>query len=132
MDSEAPGASPKKPSVLFVDDEVDITEIAEHYFTEAGWDVVVAQDISAAKRLLEALPIDVVLSDIMMRGGNGTELFNWLRVNRGRKTPFFMLTGCLDDRVAEARAQGVNEVFFKPCHWPTVIERLRNAVLAPA
>lgn len=113
--------------LLFVDDEPDILDIARMCFEMSGWVVHTADNISSAKSLLEVEPVDAVLSDIMMRGGTGIELLEWARLHRGDQFVFYLLTGCIDDRVAAAKEKGAHGVFSKPCDWIAVVKALREA-----
>ena len=117
-------APSKQLVLLFVDDEPDIVDIARMCFEMAGWLVYSADNISDAKGVLEQHAVDAVLSDIMMRGGTGIELLQWARARPGDDLAFFLLTGCIDDRITEAKAKGAHGVFNKPCDWSQVVNSL--------
>lgn len=123
-------SSPKQPVLLFVDDEPDIVDIAKMCFEMSGWAVCTADNITMAKQMLADNAVDAVLSDIMMRGGTGLDLLEWARKERGSGFVFFLLTGCIDERVARAKEQGAHGVFNKPCDWNAVVKALEDALLA--
>ncbi len=76
-------AEPRKMSgtVLVVDDEVDLLEIAVAYLVDMGYDVLHATDGAGAFGIfLRERSIDLLVTDVIMPGGmNGVELANNLR-----------------------------------------------------
>jgi CheY-like chemotaxis protein len=69
-------------SVLVVDDEADILEVATVYLQEMGLTVLSAKDgASALDTILQHRDIDLMITDIIMPGGmNGAELVQKARV----------------------------------------------------
>jgi CheY-like chemotaxis protein len=72
----APGRNLEGCTVLIVDDEEDLLEIAAAYVEEIGCTALQAVDgASALEILMEAGPIDVMITDLIMPGGiNGATL----------------------------------------------------------
>ena len=68
--SARPSAGAVKGTVLIVDDEVDLLEIAVSYCEELGLTVLHATDGPSAVELAETLPhVDLLLTDVVMPGG---------------------------------------------------------------
>ncbi|HQR31039.1 MAG TPA: response regulator, partial [Anaeromyxobacteraceae bacterium] len=61
-------------SVLLVDDERFARTLYADYLRAAGYAVEVAEDAPAALRILEQRRFDVLLTDIVMPGGDGLQL----------------------------------------------------------
>ncbi len=64
-------------TVLLVDDEPDLLQLAARYLSELGYQVYTAENARQALALLDdpSLPIDILFSDVVMPGGiNGYEL----------------------------------------------------------
>ncbi len=61
-------------SVLLVDDERFARTLYADYLRAAGYAVEVAEDAPAAVRILEGRRFDVLLTDIVMPGGDGLQL----------------------------------------------------------
>lgn len=120
--------SDHRPTLLFVDDEPDIVDIARTCFEMANWTVVTADNVAAAQEHFRNTPVDAVLSDIMMRGGSGIDFLEWVRGLRGRSFVFYLLTGCIDERITLALDRGADGVFNKPCNWGEVVRTLSRAV----
>jgi len=76
--ADAPKTMPAKTggTVLVVDDEVDMLEVALVYLAEMGYDAFEAVDGASALEVLARRPeIDLLVTDIVMPGGmNGVEL----------------------------------------------------------
>ena len=70
------------PQILVVDDEPMVRRFARRILTEGGYGVVEAGDGAEALDLVvrESLPLDLVLSDIMMPRLSGVELVEHLSV----------------------------------------------------
>lgn len=120
-----------KPVLVFVDDEPDIAEIARMCFALDGWTILTADNVTCAKELIQTHHVDALLTDIMMRGSNGLDLLDWVRETRGSEFVVYLLTGCVDECVALARAKGANGVFAKPSNWADIVKTLNAAVLKP-
>jgi PAS domain S-box-containing protein len=89
-------------TILLVDDEEDLLEIASAFLNEMGYDTLMATDADSALRLLgEPAHIDLIVTDIIMPGGiNGVELAE--RVRRTRPSIKIIFTSGFP---AEALAQ---------------------------
>jgi two-component system phosphate regulon response regulator OmpR len=68
-----------KATLLIVDDEVDVREVLEEYFTSHGYTTIGAENAAAAKALAAKHPIDLALVDINMPGEDGLSLARHLR-----------------------------------------------------
>ncbi len=63
-------------TILVVDDELDVRELARNILVARGYEVLEAGDGEAALRVAEAhpAPIHLLLTDVVMPGLNGVEL----------------------------------------------------------
>jgi DNA-binding NtrC family response regulator len=80
------------PKILIVDDEPAIRALLRMKFTHAGYQVEVAENVTAAKKACMAQEFDAVLSDVMMPDGNGHALMRWIAANRPA-TATILMTG---------------------------------------
>lgn len=78
--------------ILIVEDEPLVAFNAEHLLTEAGYEVVATVDsFAAAKEVIEAKALDLVLSDIALAGdGDGVDV---ARVAAAKGVPVLFVTG---------------------------------------
>jgi EAL domain-containing protein (putative c-di-GMP-specific phosphodiesterase class I)/CheY-like chemotaxis protein len=117
-------------SVLIVEDDNSIRAVLRATLRSAGYTVFEASDgVQALALAAEHLP-DLVLSDVMMPGGNGPEFLAALRADpRTTDLPFVFLTG-LDEResVRAGMNLGADDYLTKPFR-PTELLSLVQAQL---
>ncbi|MBL4721342.1 MAG: response regulator, partial [Alphaproteobacteria bacterium] len=133
-------------SVLFVEDSRFIRLLIRSVFLTIGLrQIHVANDgrqaIELIKRLSDeqgsnnAPPIDLVISDLVMPGGDGFELLNWIRRDPESPIPFAafaLLTARADaDVVAESRNFGANEFIAKPFSANSIASRILAVINTP-
>lgn len=73
------GALVPRSTLLIVDDEPDVREVLEEYFSSHGYEVVAADGAEAARALVTRHAIDLALVDIHMPGEDGLSLARHLR-----------------------------------------------------
>jgi len=78
-DPEIPPAT-----ILVVEDELDVRELARDVLEMNGYRVLEALDVADATRLAQTHPgpIDLLITDVMMPGATGPELARRLRAHR--------------------------------------------------
>lgn len=87
--------------VLLVDDEPGMLVATTAGLTERGFKVAAAESADAAMRAIHRLKPSVVVSDLVMPGTNGFELFERVKKEKEfAKLPFVFLTG-IDDYYAK-------------------------------
>jgi two-component system, NtrC family, sensor kinase len=123
--SAARAAAPPAGSVLLVEDNADVVQVASGYFADLGYRVKVAASAQAGLDLVENEGgIDLVFSDILMPGGmNGLELAKIVRARFPRIV--VLLTTGYSSSVQDAMRDGF-EVLQKPYDLPG----LQRALLA--
>jgi two-component system, NtrC family, response regulator HydG len=100
--------------ILVVDDEPAVRFALRELLTEAGHDVREAEHAPAALALLEAEPVDVVVSDLNMPVMSGLALLEEVQA-RHTGTLFIMLTAHGDERLAvDALKHGAWHYIPKP------------------
>jgi DNA-binding response OmpR family regulator len=103
-----------KATLLIVDDEVDVREVLEEYFTSHGYATIGAENAAAAKALAAQHAIDLALVDINMPGEDGLSLARHLR-ERYKTLAIVMLTsaGTVVDRIVGLE-MGADDYVPKP------------------
>jgi PAS domain S-box-containing protein len=96
-------AEPGGHSVLIVEDEEAVRYLTRVMLERAGYRVIEAGTPEQAERMLYELgPVDVLVADVMLPGGRGTDLFARLRIRYPALRVVFMSgygeDGILDDR----------------------------------
>lgn len=120
-------ALPRRPLVMVVEDDVEMSELQRDLLDAYGLDSVAAHTGVEALRVLEDCPPDAVLLDIMLPEMDGFEMCRQLRVRNGRTMPVVMLTA-LDSEDCRRRGYeaGADAYFSKPFDPDEVVQTLRR------
>jgi DNA-binding response OmpR family regulator len=119
-----------EPHILLVDDERDIRDPLAAYLAKNQLRVTKAEDAAAARQILAAHRIDLLLLDIMMPGEDGLSLAGFVRATT--KVPIILLTAKAEetDRVVGLEL-GADDYVSKPFSPRELLARIR-AVLRRA
>jgi CheY-like chemotaxis protein len=82
-------------SVLVVDDHESFLTFIEQGLARHGYQPVVARSGAEALRLLDSVPVEVVVTDVIMPGMDGIELLREIRT-RHPDLPVIAMTGAGD------------------------------------
>ncbi len=93
-----------QPHLLVVDDSITNRSLLFDALTDVGYQVTLASNGATALELAQALPVDLVLLDVLMQGMSGFETCRFLRANPATQdVPVIFITG-IDD--TESKLQG--------------------------
>ncbi|MCB1852160.1 MAG: response regulator [Gammaproteobacteria bacterium] len=117
-----------RATLLVVDDEVDILELAQSSLSNAGYQVLTAEDGHRALQLLEKEPdIKLLISDIVMPGGiNGYELA--IQATALRPDLRILFTSGFTDELGseKSHSRGEHNLLSKPYQLSELIERVQS------
>jgi DNA-binding response OmpR family regulator len=105
-----------RASVLVVDDQVEILDLASLVLSRAGYDVRTASSGDEALRTLAGAPADIVLMDIDMPGMDGWEALRLIRADDALTTlpvVMFSVKSEIRDKVQSLQA-GASGYITKP------------------
>ena len=104
----------EKQTILFVDDEESILDVATEFFEHKGYNVKTASNGVQAVRLLEAETVDCCFTDINMPEMDGLELAEYIR-KKDNTIPVIIMTGypSLDNTIKTLK-NGVVDFLIKP------------------
>jgi PAS domain S-box-containing protein len=122
------GANAGKPTVLVVEDNDDVRELAEQVLEMEGYAVQSAASGEQAMDLLrQDARADLLFTDVIMPGGmNGLALVEQARALRPG-LPVLVTTGYMDELPQGGRSGGLN-VLAKPYRQEDLLERVRKAL----
>jgi CheY-like chemotaxis protein len=100
--------------VLFIDDDVTLTTLGEHFLTRLGYEVETENNPLHALARFREKPFDLVVTDLTMPFATGLEVARECRMLRP-KTPVLLMTGFNPTlQTDELRAQGIVSILLKP------------------
>jgi two-component system, NtrC family, response regulator HydG len=104
------------PLIMVVDDDCDLCENLWELLHERGYRVCITHDLPEAEKKLQEHRFHVVLIDMKLPTGNGSELLAVLRRvdQEARAVLITGVTGEMDQKVQRARESGANAVCYKP------------------
>ncbi|WP_166038625.1 response regulator [Sphingosinicella sp. YJ22] len=110
--------------ILLVDDERDIREPLAAYLARNGYRVSKAENAAAARTLLNAKDVDLVLLDIMMPGEDGLSLTGFIRATVN--VPIILLTAKAEetDRIVGLEI-GADDYVTKPFSPRELLARIK-------
>jgi two-component system alkaline phosphatase synthesis response regulator PhoP len=114
-------------TILVVDDEPGIVQIARDYLDRAGFRVITAGDGSTALRLARAERPNLVVLDLMLPGMDGLDVARALRQDPATQAlPIIMLTARVEeaDRVTGLEL-GADDYVIKPFSPRELVARVR-------
>ncbi len=119
-------------SVLVVDDEPDICELAEITLNRMGLRTQSANDVTTAKRMLSEQHFDLCLTDMNLPDGNGIELIEYIQKNHAQ-TPVAVITayGNMESAVRALKA-GAFDCVSKPIDLQILRKLVYSAIKLPA
>lgn len=114
--------------ILLVDDETGFAELLADLLKSDGYEVAVAHDGVEGLEKLESFKPDGIISDIVMPGMDGLEMFRQVKASpKTSSIPFLFISGFQDNQVLEkARKFGVFGILQKPIDIDQIERRLRD------
>ncbi len=117
-----------RESILVVDDAPETLEVLRRNLDSEGYRVLTAPGVAEALAVLDATPIDVVVTDYKMPKTSGLDLVRHVRENL-QDTEVVMITGYASiEGAIEAIKTGAEEYLSKPFTDDELFEAVRRAL----
>ena len=118
----------KEPSILIVDDDSDVLEMADYFFKEAGVEVHCVESGSRALEEIRDKSFAVMLTDFNMPGMNGLELAEKVR-EIAPQIRIIMATGHPSQELSDLAVKaGIVRVLAKPLHLEGLLDLVTELV----
>jgi DNA-binding NtrC family response regulator len=101
-------------TLLIVDDEPDLRGILSSELEYLGAKVYQAENVTAAKLIIDQHNIDLVISDIRMPGETGIDLLSYIKSKSNDGPPVILITGFADITNQSAMEKGAAALLSKP------------------
>jgi signal transduction histidine kinase len=137
-------ASPEEPSavsparvtlrsgvrLLLVEDHHDTLDTLERLFARRGYVVRTAMSIAQALEVARDYEFDVLVSDIGLPDGRGTDLLDQIERLRGERPPAIAMSGFgMEDDLGRSRAAGFSEHLTKPVDFSILHQAIAKLVV---
>jgi two-component system response regulator AtoC len=118
-----------KQRILFVDDDVQIREMLSAFFEEHDFIVRAVGTSDEAMRMLDQMPFDLVMLDVLLGEENGLQLLELLKLNHPNK-PFIVYTGAAynDETIIKAKSKGAYACISKAAPLDTILSMIRSVL----
>jgi len=121
--------SSERERILVVDDSADAREVLGRNLIAEGFEVLTAPGVAEAVEVLEATPIDLVITDLKMPKVGGLDLIRHVRA-RFRDVGIIMVTGYASiESAVEAVKEGADDYLQKPFTDSELLSAVRDALL---
>jgi CheY-like chemotaxis protein len=121
----------KDTRVLLVDDEPDFREAMAFYFQRLGCKVFMAKNGRDAFNIVQEQPVDVVISDIRMPGGDGVEFLDRVKALCPQAPIILLVTGFTDVSTEEILNKGAEALICKPFDQKSLQETVLRLLTPP-
>ena len=119
----------KRPLVLVVDDDPEITESIRYALKSNGFQVTIARDGNQGVAIAETKKPQLVILDMMMPKRSGFLVLERLRQNGEEPVPVIMITGNEGSRHQEyAELLGVSDYIHKPFTMDRLLDSVQNLI----
>lgn len=109
--------------VLYVDDEVDLLDLAKTFFEDEGIELDICSDIHSALTKIKGGNYSVIISDAKMPSGSGHELFRILRSELKYTGKLYLVTGHLEKAGED---KDYDFVIYKPIKFFELIDEIKT------
>jgi CheY-like chemotaxis protein len=118
----------KDVRILVVEDEPLLRMAVAYDFKRRGFQVCEASNGRDAYNMLVKEPVDIVLTDVRMPGGDGIELLDRIKARNNESPIVILMTGYTDLSLEEALAKGADTVFPKPFDRKALVAIMQEVV----
>ena len=116
-----------RDKVLVVDDELSIRDLLEDVLSDAGYEVLLAENGAMALDILKIQEIGVIFLDLRLFGMNGIELCRTIR-KTNPVSLVYAITGWAGlFEIEECREAGFDDFFVKPVSPDTLMKAVADA-----
>jgi DNA-binding NtrC family response regulator len=117
-----------KERILVVDDSADAREVLRRNLTAEGYEVITAPGVAEAVEILDATPVDLVITDLKMPKVGGLDLIRHVRAVF-RDVGVIMVTGYGSiESAVKAVKEGAEDYLQKPFTEAELLSAVRDAL----
>ena len=118
------------PLILIVEDDVTFSLMLNTWLGKKGFEVHTANSLSDARKRIGENPYTLILSDLRLPDGDGTDLLSWVK-NDYPALPVIMMTSYADIQTAvQSMKLGASDYIAKPLNPDELLKKIKE--LLPA
>ena len=116
------------PSILIVEEDITFSLMLTTWLGKKGFEVKALSSVSDAKRQIESVPYDLILSDLRLPDGDGIDLLKWVK-EKYASLPLVMMTSYAEIQTAvQAIKLGASDYIAKPLNPEELLGKIRELV----
>jgi DNA-binding NtrC family response regulator len=113
-------------TLLIVDDEEELVRLYQELLSAKGFKCIGAKSGNEALKIYKETKIDLILSDVRMRDGDGLYLLDELNKLGKSNTIFILMTGYADFSDETVIAKGAAKLLKKPIKIKSLVELIES------
>ncbi len=119
-----------KEKVVLAEDDKTLTLLLKFRLEKEGYETFIVADGNEAKKVIEAVNPDIILTDIMMPFSSGLEVISYVKDTLKRDTPIvvFSVAG-QEEMVLKAFSLGATDFMAKPFSPNELIIRIKRILI---
>jgi len=114
-----------KARILYIDDEVDLLDLAASFFEDENLPIETCSDFDEAISMIRKNTYDLIISDAKMPSGSGFELFKIIKKENLFHGKIILVTGNLENP-SESHSLGYDMVIYKPIKFQDLVEKVKS------
>lgn len=116
------------PSILIIEDDITFSLMLTTWLGKKGFEIKALSSVSDAKRQIESVSYDLILSDLRLPDGDGIDLLKWVK-EKQNALPFIMMTSYAEIQTAvQAIKLGASDYIAKPINPEELLGKIREVV----
>lgn len=116
------------PSILIIEDDITFSLMLTTWLNKKGFEVKASSSVSDAKRQIENIKFDLILSDLRLPDGDGIALLKWIK-GKDASLPLIMMTSYAEIQTAvQAIKLGATDYIAKPLNPEDLLAKIRDIV----
>ena len=115
-------------NILLIDNNEKLINRTIHFFTGSGHEIVAVEDFESAMKLIKKQPLDVIISDVNIRGG---DILSLLRSIRERESEIMLIVSSPIEEVStviQAIKEGAFDFVRKPFNQGELYVKVEKAL----
>ena len=118
----------KTTRILYVDDELDLLDLAAAFFDDESLPIETCSEFDDALKRIRENHYDLIISDAKLPTGSGHELRNIIRSEKLFSGKFILVTGNIEN-FGEEQKSDFDLVVYKPIHFQELITVVKKLLL---